>query len=270
MALDAQLGVDFAWCSVAIIGFWGICYVISGMVTIHSAKDKSVVTNPTLAQRFEVADTIFALPMYVLLFACALRGSIDMNGDVNSRWYGVTFSSWLGNLVYLARMLTHCAIQWVVLASNPTLRLQMTAHHVLSIFAACWCLTTNRMQFWTCLCGCCEFSTIFLNFIYVYKFLAPERQDSIFAKLSGLFLWIGFVVFRLALFPYWLYMFYTDITVHAVDSWDRVTLVERYFYPFLTIVLLVLSCIWFVPITKGLLKAMGLSGKKEKNPTKQN
>jgi len=269
MMLDAQLVPDMAWWAAAVMGFWGICYIISGMITIHDAKDKSVISNPTTAQRFETADLLFSLPFYILLFVLALQGSIDLQGDVNSRWHGITFSSRLFQILYVVRMSLHCPIQWVVLASNPKLRLQMTAHHVLSIICFGGSLLTLQMHFWATLDGCCEFTSIFLNVVYAYKSFAPERQNSIFAQLSGVLLWIGFLVFRMALFPMWLYLMYIDATKNPADSWDSVNAVLKIGGPCVTVFLLVISSTWFVPITKGLLKALGSSGKKDKTTFKK-
>lgn len=259
MALDAALVSEAAWCTVAVMGFWGACYVFSFYVTLYDQKTQEIIKSPTRAQRFEAVDIIFALPFYVLLFVLSTNASWELCSDVVARWHGVSFSSRLFQLLYAVRMSTHCPIQWVVMANNPTLRLQMTAHHVLSVICYSGGLITTRMHFWAVLNGCCEFSTIFLNVVFAFKWFAPKKQDTRAAKVSGLMLWLGFVVFRLVLFPMWLWWFYGDISQDAAESWNRVGAIERYFYPLVTAFLLVMSTIWFIPITKGLLKALGLS-----------
>lgn len=259
----AALAFDMAWYSVAIMGFWVGCYVLSAYIRLHDQKDKSVIKNPTMAQRFEAADVIFALPFYVLIFVFSMKATYELYGDVTSRWHGTTFSSQQFQLLYVVRMTTHIPIQWVVLASNPSLRLQMTGHHVLSAVAYGGGLITARCHFWACLDGCCEFSTIFLNLVFAFKWLAPEKQSGLLFQASGMLLWIGFVVFRLTLFPAWLWFFYVDARDNPSQSWDRVSMFEQYFYALVTLFLLVMSCIWFIPITKGMLKGLGLIGAKK-------
>ena len=82
--------------------------------------------------------------------------------------------------------------------------------------------------------------------------------------MSGLLLWAGFVVFRLVLFPVWLYVFYVDLTVNnAPRMAEGATWFELCFYPATMTFLLVLSSLWMVPLTKGLIKALKKATKKD-------
>ncbi|CAE8591432.1 unnamed protein product, partial [Polarella glacialis] len=151
----------------------------------------------------------------------------------------------------------------VTLKDNPRLRLQMTIHHILSALCYLGSLGTGRMHFYATLDGCCEVTTCLLNGVFAFKFFSP-RDDSkhwCAKALLGTFLWLGFVVFRLLLFPAWLWSFYSDVTQHPSESWDRITVAERFGYPMVTIFLLCVSLAWMTPITKGFFKVLGIQSK---------
>merc|ERR1712176_250105 len=96
------------------------------------------------------------------------------------------------------------------------------------------------MHFWGCLDGMCEMSTIFLNNVWLSKEVTignKELKELLPAwayAANGCFLWLSFLVFRIVLFPAWLYMWYSDVRTSPEATW--------------------------VPITRGLLKALGLTG----------
>mmetsp|Transcript_3122 Transcript_3122/g.9154 ORF Transcript_3122/g.9154 Transcript_3122/m.9154 type:complete len:180 (-) Transcript_3122:11-550(-) len=147
----------------------------------------------------------------------------------------------------------------------------MTLHHVLSVVAIGESLLTRRMQFFACLCGACEVSTIFLNNLYLSREITvggKELKDVLphaFVCVNGMGLWLAFLFFRLCLFPYWLYIMYSDVADFPAATWDKANMVERYMYPGVTVFLLCLSTFWFIPITKGLLKALGVIKKQPKD-----
>ena len=74
--------------------------------------------------------------------------------------------------------------------------------------------------------------------------------------VCGFLLWLSFVFFRMMLFPYWLYVFYMDVQSNPKTTWNMLTFPEKYICPVTVIILFVLSTIWFVSITKGLIKAV--------------
>ena len=165
----------------------------------------------------------------------------------------------------MTRQLVHTPIQFITLRDNPTFLIQMTLHHVLS--AACYGsgLLTERMHYFAVLDGCCEVTTIFLNALFLCKCFAPADTLALPKAISGGLLWLTFVFFRLLLFPFWLYTFISDCNAQPATTWETINGFERYAYVLVTVFLLVLSAHWFVPITKGMLKAMkAATSKKEK------
>merc|ERR1711865_928965 len=95
---------------------------------------------------------------------------------------------------------------------------------------------------------------------------------------------MGYIVFRLLLFPYWLYRFTTDLyadyeegnnntNTNTNGSGDntaqhreelarrgvlhsRLNLVERYGNPVVIVILLLMSVVWFYKIHQGLMKVL--------------
>ncbi|CAE7586742.1 DIP13 [Symbiodinium sp. KB8] len=70
-------------------------------------------------------------------------------------------------------------------------------------------LGCGRCHFWGCLDGCCELTTIFLNNLYLLNDVEIDgrRLKEFFPRwvvaANGVILWVGFIAFRLALFPTW-------------------------------------------------------------------
>ena len=240
-----------------------LAFVTLAPVSLHDKKHRQIITMPTFVQRLRVADLLICIPLYIVLASFALYGTYELAqiGTVDARWAQQTKSTYWFQVLYVMRMLTHLPIQWVSLKDTPTMRLQMTLHHLLS--AACFGggLLTGRLHFWATFDGCCEVTTIFLMILETIRSFAPK--DAYFAAeaISGLSLWLSFVIFRIVLFPVWLYVFYSDVYTHPEQTWDTAFWVEKWCYPAVTLFLLVLSCMWMVPLTKGCLKALGLAGK---------
>merc|ERR1712107_706239 len=205
------------------------------------------------------------VPYYILLCVLATVATVELSGDPLSRWHGVTIASEYFQLLYVIRMVTRLPIQAVVLWNSPIFHFQMCMHHILSIMCFGGGLVTNRMHFWATFDGCCEFTTVFLTLISMMKWFSPQTSAKyLWANfICGLFLWIGFLSHRLVLFTVWLMWFYKDISSHTTMTWDMLTNYERYLYPSVTLFLLLLSSIWFVPVTKGVLKVFGAVGGKK-------
>jgi len=141
-------------------------------------------------------------------------------------------------------------------------KILMTVHHVVSIICYGGAIATLRMHWWACLDGCCEVTTIFLNNLLLFRAM---DYKGVFNSLNGVCLWLSFIVFRLVLFSYWLYQFYMDVSNYPDETIRKTTLFERTVYPCTTILLLLMSTLWFGSITKGMLKALGIIKPKSKD-----
>lgn len=205
-----------------------------------------------------LADLLTSLVVFPLLAAAALLSVLNLRGTLTSRWTGVTPETRFFLLLYIARCLVHMPVQ-AMEDMDRNLFVFMTVHHVISITCFGSGLITGRMHFWGCFDGCCEMSTVFLNIMYCGKeFTVKDRRpQDLFPKVfavNGVCLWLSFLIFRLTLFPAWLYYWHQDVVTHPELTWNQGSAIERYMYPTVTVLLLVLSITWFVPLTKGMRK----------------
>jgi len=260
MTFDNTLVESTVSAAVVMIGTFAACYVITFFVDLYdtSRGHKIEQAKATLKERLEAADLIqslFLFPLMVVL-ACWGMSELFFEGTVQARWTGVTPRTYWFQVIYVTRMTLHMPLQCVTFAGNPKMLLQMTLHHVLSIACFSVSLFLGRLHFWAVFDGCCEITTVFLNLLFATKQFAPKDSYPTLTAISGFGLWLGFIFCRLLLFPTWLWMFHLDISEHTEQTWDTSTDLERYLYPSVTLLLLVLSVIWFVPITKGMMKAL--------------
>lgn len=175
------------------------------------------------------------------------------------RWHGSTSNSRWFSMLYALRMVMHAPIQWVTLAENPSMRLQMTIHHIISFISYGGGLYFGRCQYFAVLAGNCEMTNVFLNTVFLVKaFVPPARQGAPVAA-AGLLLVVSFVFCRLLLFPFWLWTYFTDLWYYPEVSWDQVTTAELLFYPTTVIGVFILSLFWMKPLIKGVKKAFGFS-----------
>ena len=153
----------------------------------------------------------------------------------------------------------------------------MSLHHALSGFAyALSLLVTKRFAWFGCFDGLCEISTLMLTLLFVAKdgLLGTNSVSKLMTSIFGLLLWLTYLVFRIALFPTWFYLFFADYaTVRASGALksNAQNPLEANFYISTNVVLLVLSSVWFYSITKGMLKALGIvKTKPKKGDAKKN
>jgi len=222
-----------------------------------------------------LADTLYSIPFFTFLAFCAMAGTLTLYHDPDSRWQGVNHWSELYLVLYVSRSLVHIFMQPFEQISRQLL-IMMTLHHIFSMAAYVIGLGCGRCHFWGCLDGCCELTTIFLNNLYLLNDVEIDgrRLKEFFPRwvvaANGIILWLGFIAFRLALFPTWLYMFYKDMEEAPSKSSAVITDLERYLYPAVNLVLMLLSIAWFVPLTRGMVKSVKAVGKVEAKAAKQN
>merc|ERR1712107_691633 len=113
-----------------------------------------------------------------------------------------------------------------------------------------------------------------------------KKMGQTFFLTCATSLWLSYVIFRIILFPYWLYVFGNDITwiVISLDLANNdaykdsillqlnndLNLMEKYGNPIVIFVLFIMSSVWFYKITKGFLKVLqGQSPEELKNKNKK-
>lgn len=257
--MDEQVVPDLAKALGGTTLGWLVCLKLSYRFQLREAKEPNVPVEPVTTQaRLDAADKLLSTPFYVIIAALAIKGTLGLRGDLHTRWHGTSPTSRWAIMLYVSRMAMDIPIQQISLANDRTRLVQMTAHHLLSAMAMGGGLVTGRMHYFGLLDLCCEITTIFLNSIFSLKTLSPPSpaQNGKIAGL-GIGLFLSFIAFRITLFPYWLYQFRVDVQKNPKDTWDAILKFERYFYPSINVFLFALSSIWMVPITTGVIKAIG-------------
>lgn len=194
--------------------------------------------------------------------------TMQLYSTLDDRWFGHCPQGLEFMRLYISTQLFQSFID---LASPGSLssKIPMLAHHVLSSYCYGSSIFLQRMQFFASFDGNCEATTPFLMVLNLGRTKGGGVEEWVKAKLgplwvvNGLFLWLTFIVFRLLMFPLWLYVFFKDIYSMPNSSWERLTWNELTVYPVVTLFLLVLSFGWFLRIHAGLMKAVKGMGKKE-------
>ena len=224
-----------------------------------------LVLQPDQKDKVTLADVYFSMVFFPLLAFAAVAASLELRHDVQSRWQGTCFWSELYLVLYVSRMMCHIVVQPMT-EMGPYLLFMMTIHHLISMGCYIIGLGYGRCHYWGCLDGCCEITTVFLNVLYLFNMPLEEGKlkDQIPHWLEATIsfaLWLAFLVFRLMLFPYWIYTFRQDMHQRPELTRGITTSLERFIYPGTTGILLFLSSMWFIPITQGMLKTLRKSKK---------
>mmetsp|Transcript_91335 Transcript_91335/g.175839 ORF Transcript_91335/g.175839 Transcript_91335/m.175839 type:complete len:286 (+) Transcript_91335:137-994(+) len=215
---------------------------------------------PTHPDQWTVADCLVSVALYPILTVAAFQGVFELRLTVESRWHARTFASTFFQTLYVTRCILHGGVLFMQHMSFVDLVL-MVVHHVLSICCFSSALVTGNMHYWACLNGICETTNIFMNNVWLFKTVTyrNQRLQDYLPRthaVNGVFLWLSYLVFRMLLFPYWIYTWHFDVTRSKAQTWDRVSPYERYFYPSVTVFLLLISFMWFTKITQGLCKVL--------------
>ena len=230
---------------------WAMC----GVIVVHLLLlPYTFKTTPKDKHWVNLLLLYFHLLFVPVLVVCSLHSVYVLGDNVESRWHATTTTAYINMLLTCAEDVVHLPVLWFSKDCTMSMVLQYVVHHALTCVGLGTMLYTSRMHYFACLGGLCEITNVFLNTILTFQYLGLPRGKMYI--VCGFLLWLSFVFFRLMLFPYWLYVFYTDVQSNPTTTWDMVSPLERYQYPFANFVLLVLSAIWFVPITKGLIKAV--------------
>ena len=228
-----------------------IAAIIAGHILLLPYTFK---TTPKHKHWVDMLDLYFHLIYIPVLVVTAAHNVWSLGGSVHDRWHGMTLSGYINLLLYCAENVVHIPILWFSKDCTAKLFCMYLLHHSISSLSFGAGLFTSRMQYWACLDGLCEISALFLNILFTYQYF--ELKRGLTYTICGSLLWLSFLVFRIALFPYWLYSFYQDINQNPEITWNVIGPFEKYFYVLTNVLLLVLSTNWFIPITKGFIKAL--------------
>mmetsp|Transcript_29566 Transcript_29566/g.48116 ORF Transcript_29566/g.48116 Transcript_29566/m.48116 type:complete len:90 (+) Transcript_29566:582-851(+) len=89
------------------------------------------------------------------------------------------------------------------------------------------------MYFFAAIDGICEISTLILTIFFIFKegLLGKGPVIDRLVTIIGFMLWLSYLVFRVFLFPFWLYLFIIEARDNYEETFAVVSPVERYLYP---------------------------------------
>jgi len=240
-------------------GFW-FCMNVLSMGVGYWLAPKLRLTDAK-SNRHSDADLIGSIPMFPLICYFAIKHTYTHSDPAQVRWNETSPAAISFLWAYVMRQVVSFPAVFMGDLKFAD-KILMTVHHVASIICYGGGIATLRMHYWACFDGCCEVTTIFLNNLLLFRAM---EYKGVFNTLNGIILWLSFIVFRLVLFPYWLYQFRMDLKTDPSETAARTTLFERTVYPATTIMLFLMSAMWFVSLTKGMLKALGIVKPKSKD-----
>jgi len=185
--------------------------------------------------------------------------------DPGIRWYASSPAMRWCLALYCAKTTLDIVTQLATWRHADAKRSEILAHHVVSVGAIGYgLLASKQCLFYGALAVVTEASTFFLNNVMATKFFTGERTSAQrgFVALNGVLLWLSYLVCRLALLPFWPYRFFKDVA-STENLFSHVSALQLVLYPLSVLAILLLSCFWFLLITKGLLKALTGAGKKK-------
>lgn len=183
----------------------------------------------------------------VLVFLCA---KALLNMPKATQKDRLTATHWAGWQFY-ALYCCHAVVHSLLTLAKPDFGLGYKAailvHHAVSLLAYA-SFVDGRGHFWGLSLGLCEVTGIFLNAIYLLD------KGSRAAAANSLALWTSWVVFRLALIPAWLALWWHDSAVTRSEPRDTLFGRTNWTHPVAAAVLLALSAFWFRSIHRGFLR----------------
>lgn len=233
------------------VAVWSFVMLLSYAVATALLKRSTGLRDKKLQR---IAGFVGMYPFFVAMVFFAHRGVMEIFLAHASRTNDSSPSTDTFIHIYIASNIIAALGQ--LQTEEGALLAQLMAHHVLSIACFAGGFYFDRFRFWTAFAGLCETTNLFLVPVFAAKEL-PQIKFQSWYKFNGLLLWVTFVVYRLILFPVWLYVWYSDVKPLDVSPF------EQYGYPSTIFALLVLSCFWFMQIHRGLVKQWTSAQKSE-------
>ena len=246
-----------------------------------------IFTSPTLPfdKRFYRASYFLWFLLLPIMIVSAVYSVYYLSTDLQHRWLGTTTGSFLFIRLYIAINVSGTIgelLTWKAgrKADGTTVHhILILLHHILSISSYALGLTygNNKIHYYGCLLGLCEIPTLFLTILIWSKFennttaqFLNKHCSAIFI-INGCLLWVTYIIFRLLLFPYWMYSWVVDLQEYASMNEEgmrnETSTIILYSAPIMTILLFFASIVWFLRIHQGMVKLIKSGGTGMENDT---
>jgi len=192
--------------------------------------------------------TIMSLAVVMFISPCYFYASYELLFTLETRWETVTY---LGQLA----LALHCGCTFYEILCYMFMGrgVEFYLHHVFVLLCYIPIILSGHMGFFAYFDGTVEVTNIFLCSLPILRLY--DMKKSVAYVVCGASLWVSFLLVRLIGMSYWIYLFISDYWYHEEYFFRNLCIAKWIALP-VTIFLLVLSAIWFKPITKGLLKAL--------------
>merc|ERR1711968_191521 len=183
----------------------GLVYgIVWALVPAFSEADEDEAT---------VTDIVFFVPYIPVLLYFIFCGLVEVDSStLDGRFFSTGPDSYAFFRLYCAQTLWHCVLVMYKKATNSH-KAVLLVHHTLSI--ACYlpaALGDDKFHYWGLLDSVCEVTNLFLNTVVLLKFKAMGVQEVSFVHAAnGALLFVSWIVFRLVVFPFWLWSMYHDL-----------------------------------------------------------
>lgn len=210
-------------------------------------------------------DNVSGLPLYTWVWLSALETALNYGSTWQERYYVPGQTAYMTLELYVAINIIHVFYVFVKEGDYLTYKVPMLIHHALSLASYMNGLRTGRLVYMANVLALCEITTVALCFVFILKDGLVGSGGLVQTGLAvfGGLSWLLYVVFRIVLFPAFLYFYINDILQLPDDEYAKVSNFEKYFYTGTILFLFAASCMWFGQITKGALKVLGYGSKKK-------
>lgn len=190
----------------------------------------------------------------LLLFALYFSSFLSLRGTLEERWHGWTKYSHAACAIHVAEN-----VQTSLLYPAMGKEAVFYAHHALVIAGYGTAVLSGRAHFWCAAAGLTEGTNVFLFAIISGSHLGwpPLAKGGVVHTASGALLWLSFTILRLSLLPWALYAYVQDALLQP-DVWRQLPFVLQYLQWPSGAIIVGLSALWYVKISKGVLKALGV------------
>lgn len=141
---------------------------------------------------------------YVALLG--VYGAWELRTNAETRFMWASSASYMVSVQIMARMIVHIFVQTYTLWGRATLLMQMTLHHVLALVCFGFALVYGRCHYYGCIAAAAESSTVFLSCLQAVMAFSTTKGpiSGLLKAVSGILLWLTFLVFRMISLPLWM------------------------------------------------------------------
>lgn len=218
---------------------------------LHAVAERTVVRRGWTGAAHELAQHVVAVPAAALMGGAYLAALLRAGSGVEARNYEAGRAHWCGMCVNMGVSLYEMALY--AAHGKP---LAVWLHHVAVSAALTSVLVTGQQAHYIAWIGLAELTNIPLAAVMLMQ--AADRRAHPLYTAAGAALWLSFLCARVGSLGGAVARLVHDGLYALPAAGRQLPFMSRWGSVLGTFFLWALSCAWFVPISKGLLKALGV------------